>query len=166
MEADKLPERPTTKSQVKSFMGLAGWYSHFISHFSTMSAPLTNLTRKNQPNKVLWTEECEKAFQSLRDSLCKNHVLKSCDFEQPFTVQTDASEVGIGAALLQGESDHLLPAAYICRKLLNHKGRYKGVSCHQMGAGLSEILPAGKEVHFGEESPCIVLAAEHEGYQL
>lgn len=100
VEAVKLAERPQTKSQVKSFMGLVGWYSRFIPCLSTISAPFTNLTKKNLPNKVLWTEDCEETFQRLKDTLCKEPVLRSPDFEQSFTVQTDASEVGIGAVLL------------------------------------------------------------------
>lgn len=107
MEAVKLAEWPTTTSQVKSFVGLVDWYSHFIPHISTVSAPLTDLTRKNQPKKVHWTDECEEAFQRLKDFLCKEPVLKSPDFYRPFTVQTDASVVGIGAALLQGEPEDL-----------------------------------------------------------
>lgn len=62
VEAVKLAERPTTKSQIKSFTGLVGWYSHFIPRFSTILVLLTNLTRTNKPNRVLWTEECEEAF--------------------------------------------------------------------------------------------------------
>lgn len=127
MDAIKLAERPTTKAQVKSFMGLVGWYSRFIPRFSTISVPLTDLTRKNQPNKVQWTEECEEAFQTLKDVMCKEPILKSPDFEQHFTVQTDASEVGIGAVLLQGEPGNLLPIAYISRKLNKHERRYSVV---------------------------------------
>ena len=127
LEAVRLAERPTTKAQVKSFMGLIGWYGRFIPRLSTISAPLTDLTRKDLPNKVKWTESCEMAFNTLKDLLCKEPILKSPDFEQPFVVQTDASDVGIGAALLQGEAGNLLPVVYISRKLLKHERPYSVV---------------------------------------
>ncbi len=112
---------------MKSFLSLVGWYGCFIRNFRTLAVPLTNLTRKNQPNKVWWTAECEEAFQRLKDSLCTEPILKSPDFDQLFTVQTDASDVGIGAALVQGEPGNLQPIAYISRKLLKHEVRYSVV---------------------------------------
>ncbi|KAL2102391.1 hypothetical protein ACEWY4_001559 [Coilia grayii] len=118
VEAIKACERPTTKKQVRSFLGLVGWYRRFISNFSERAVPLTELTRKSQPNKVAWTEECEAAFQGLKDSLCREPVLLSPDFNKTFTVQTDASERGLGAVLLQEDDGHLRPVAYISRKLL------------------------------------------------
>lgn len=71
--------------------------------------------------------ECEEALQSLKGTLCTEPILKSPDFDQPFTVQTDASDVGIGAALLQGEPGSLHPIAYISRKLLKNEVRYSVV---------------------------------------
>lgn len=62
-----------------------------------------------------------------RGGLCKEPVLKSPDFQQPFILQTDASELGVGAALLQGEPDNLQPALYISRNLNKHEERYSVV---------------------------------------
>lgn len=118
IEAIQSAGRPQTKKQVRSFLGLIGWYRRFIPNFSTRAAAVTTLTKKDKPNKVVWTDECEFAFQDLKDSLCKEPILQSPDFEQTFTVQTDASEHGIGAVLLQGDSGQLRPVAYISRKLL------------------------------------------------
>lgn len=89
-------DQPTTKKQARSFLGLVGWYRRFIPNFSEKAAPLTELTRKNQPHKVEWTNGCETAFKTLKDSLCQEPVLLSLDFEKPFTVQTDVSERGLG----------------------------------------------------------------------
>ncbi|KAL2103518.1 hypothetical protein ACEWY4_000386 [Coilia grayii] len=127
VEAIKACERPTTKKQVRSFLGLVGWYRRFISNFSERAVPLTELTRKSQPNKVAWTEECEAAFQGLKDSLCREPVLLSPDFNKTFTVQTDASERGLGAVLLQEDDGHLRPVAYISRKLLPRECNYSTV---------------------------------------
>ena len=88
---------------------------------------LTDLTRKSSPNKVVWTEECDRAFQDLKDSLCHSPVLQSPDFDLPFTVQTDASGVGLGAVLLQGEGEDRRPVHYISRKLFPRETRYSTV---------------------------------------
>ncbi len=100
IEAIKHAERPTSKKQVRSFLGLVGWYRHSIPHFSARAVALTNLTKKDKPNKMDWTAECESAFKDLKDVLCKEPVLQSPNFDQPFTVHTDASEYGLGAVLL------------------------------------------------------------------
>lgn len=62
---------PETKKQVRSFLGLAGFYRKFIPNFSVIAIPLTNLTKKGQPNKVKWTESTQQAFDTLKDLLCK-----------------------------------------------------------------------------------------------
>ena len=56
--------RPKNVSEVKSFLGLAGYYRRFVEGFSRIATPLTQLTRKNA--KFVWTEECEKSFQELK----------------------------------------------------------------------------------------------------
>ena len=55
VEAVRNFEQPTTKTQVRSFLGLTGYYRRFIPKYSTVAAPLTDLTRKNQPNVVEWS---------------------------------------------------------------------------------------------------------------
>ena len=118
---------PTTKRGVRSFLGLVGWYRRFIPDFSSRAAVLTDLTRKNAPNKVRWTESCEQAFQDLKDCMCQGPVLQSPDFDLPFVVQTDASGVGLGAVLLQGEGEDCKPIQYISRKLYPRETRYSTV---------------------------------------
>ncbi|KAL2085952.1 hypothetical protein ACEWY4_019272 [Coilia grayii] len=118
---------PSMKKGVRSFLGLVGWYCRFLPDFATRAAPLTNLTRKSSPNKVVWTEDCDKAFQDLKESLCRSPVLQSPDFDLPFTVQTNASGVGLGAVLLQGEGEDRRPVLYISRKLFPRETRYSTV---------------------------------------
>lgn len=118
---------PTTKKGVRSFLGLVGWYRRFIPSFSSRAALLTNLTRKSSPNKVVWTEDCQKSFEDLKDCLCNSPVLQSPNFDLPFTVQTDASGLGLGAVLLQGEGEDRRPVQYISRKLFARETRYSTV---------------------------------------
>ncbi len=115
LEAIKAAGRPETKKQVRAFLELVGWYRKFIPNFSAREITLTNLTKKTQPNKLVWTEDCEKAFNDLKGALCQEPVLQSPDFEKMFTVQTDASQHGIGAVLLQEEQGQLKPVVYISR---------------------------------------------------
>ena len=65
--------RPTTVTEVRSFMGLAGDYKRFVKDFSKITAPLTRLTQKNI--KFIWTEKCEEHFQLLKDLLTSAPVL-------------------------------------------------------------------------------------------
>ncbi|XP_063075477.1 uncharacterized protein LOC134465637 [Engraulis encrasicolus] len=84
--------RPITKKQVRSFLGLAGYYRRFIANFATIAAPLTQLTTKRHSRMVKWDPAAEAAFNDLKRALCSGPVLMAPDFKRDFIVQTDASE--------------------------------------------------------------------------
>ncbi|KAK7934242.1 hypothetical protein WMY93_005138 [Mugilogobius chulae] len=126
MEAIRSFPVPTTKRKVRGFIGLVGWYRKFVPHFSERSAVLTNLTKKNVPNKVRWTEECEQAFNDLKEAVCTEPVLASPDFSQPFILQTDASQTGLGAVLLQEREGERRPVVFLSRRLLDRETRELG----------------------------------------
>ncbi|XP_061481311.1 long-chain fatty acid transport protein 6 isoform X1 [Rhineura floridana] len=110
---------PKTKKQVQSFLGLAGYYRKFAPHFSSVATPLTELCKKTMPMRVIWTDKCQSAFDALKTMLVNYPVLKAPDFSSPFVVQTDASNFGLGAALLQKDAaGDLHPIAYISKKLI------------------------------------------------
>ncbi|KAL1264151.1 hypothetical protein QQF64_004506 [Cirrhinus molitorella] len=67
LEATRDAKQPTTKKQIHSFLGLVGWYRHFIPQFSSRAVALTN--KKDKPNKVIWTDDCEIAFVDLKETL-------------------------------------------------------------------------------------------------
>ena len=119
--------RPRTKKQVKSFLGLVGYYQRFIPAFATLASPLHELTRRALPDRVEWTEEVDEAFLSLRRALCTEPLLITPDFNLPFVVHTDASEVGLGAVLSQVRSGEEHPVTYISRKLLTSEKAYSTV---------------------------------------
>ena len=90
--------------------------------------PLTDLASKKQPKKVIWTEACQTAFDSLKTAMCTAPVLKAPDFSQEFTVQTDVYEHGIGAVLSQLNEDGLdQPIAFISRRLLSREYRWSAI---------------------------------------
>ena len=71
---------PAKKKEVRSFLGSINFYRKFIPNFSTKSAPLSDLTRKNQPNHVKWTDEHDQAFKQLKQDLVSAPVLWNPDF--------------------------------------------------------------------------------------
>ena len=88
-------------------MGLAGYYRHFIKDFASIAVPLTNLTKKKNPDIVVWTEECDRVFNTLKNVLTSTPVLSSPNFEKTFILQTDASNYGVGAVLSQAAAEGL-----------------------------------------------------------
>ena len=95
--------QPKTVTQIKSFLGLTGYYCKFIRNFAKHSKPLTILTKKDQPFR--WTNEQQTAFDYLKTKLCEDPILdrsyKYPDFSQQFTLTTDASNESIGAVFSQ-----------------------------------------------------------------
>ena len=115
---------PETKKQVRSFLGLAGWYQKFVPNFASIAAPLTDLLKKGQPNKVIWGEAQNNAFENLKQCLSKRPILRLPDFERQFVVQVDASESGVGASLMQEYDGELFPVAFTSKKLLPRERKY------------------------------------------
>lgn len=92
-------ERPTSVTEIRSFLGLAGYYRRFIEGFSLIATPLTQLTGKNK--KWAWSEECEKSFQELKRRLTTAPVLNLPSRTEGFVVYSDASGKGLGCVLMQ-----------------------------------------------------------------
>nr|XP_021325913.1 uncharacterized protein LOC110438340 [Danio rerio] len=127
VEAVRIAPRPVSKIQVRAFLGLAGYYRCFIPNFSSLAAPLTDLTRKGKPEKVNWTPAAEEAFRSIKTALTSEPVLRAPDFGCPFLLQTDASDTGLGAVLSQVQEGEEHPILYISRKLTPAERKYAAV---------------------------------------
>ncbi|XP_052111589.1 uncharacterized protein LOC127742948 [Arachis duranensis] len=108
-------ERPTSVTEIRSFLGLAGYYQRFIKEFSQLALPLTKLTRKDTP--FVWTPTCEESFQTLKHRLTTAPVLVLPEPSEPFEVYYDASLKGLGCVLLQ----HQNVVAYASRQLRLHE---------------------------------------------
>ncbi|GJZ24804.1 reverse transcriptase domain-containing protein [Tanacetum coccineum] len=118
IEAVKNWTSPTTPTEVRQFLGLAGYYRRFIEGFSKIAKPLTKLTQKNK--SYIWGEEQESAFQLLKQKLCEAPILALPEGNDNFVVYCDASLQGLGAVLMQREK----VIAYASRQLKPHEENY------------------------------------------
>ncbi|GJV50497.1 putative reverse transcriptase domain-containing protein [Tanacetum coccineum] len=118
IEAFKTWASPTTPTEVRQFLGLAGYYQRFIKDFSKIAKSLTELTQKNK--KYIWGEDQESAFQLLKQKLCKAPILALPEGNDDFVIYCDASHQGLGAVLMQREK----VIAYASRKLKPHEENY------------------------------------------
>ena len=107
--------RPTSPTEIRSFVGLAGYYRRFVQSFSTIAAPLTRLTRHDV--SFQW---CEESFQKLKTLLTSAPVLTLPEEGVDFTVYCDASGVGLGGVLMQKRK----VIAYGSRQLKSHEKNY------------------------------------------
>ncbi|XP_073314766.1 uncharacterized protein [Primulina huaijiensis] len=110
--------RPTNIPEIRSFMGLAGYYRRFIEGFSQIARPITQLTKKDA--RFIWSDECEKSFLTLKEKLTTAPVLALPSGSGGFVVCTDASSRGLGCVLIQ----HGKVIAYASRQLKAHESRY------------------------------------------
>jgi len=117
---------PKTKKDVRSLLGMLSYYRKFIPHFASLSCPLTDLLVKGKPNVVRWSEQCENALRGIQQCFSKSPVLVLPDLKRQFVVRTDASDVGVGAVLLQ-EYDILMPVAFASRKLLDREKNFSAI---------------------------------------
>ena len=118
---------PKTKKELRSFLGLVGYYRKFVPNFAKICLPLTDLTKKGQPDKINWGEAQDSAYKTLKHMLSSPPVLHLPDFSQTFYLRTDASEKGIAAILMQKEQDIMFPIAYASRKLLPREQNYSTI---------------------------------------
>ncbi|KAL5549838.1 hypothetical protein UlMin_000014 [Ulmus minor] len=110
--------RPKTISDVRSFLGMAGYYRRFVEGFSRIATPLTALTRKY--HRFEWTEACEKSFQELKARLVSAPILTIPNGIDEFIIYSDASKMGLGAVLMQNGK----VIAYASRQLKDYEKNY------------------------------------------
>ena len=119
---------PKTKRQVRAFLGLGNFYNRFIPDFGSKAAPLTELIRKDKPDKVQWTALTDKAYNDLKTDLTSDRMLSPPDITKPFILRCDASGSGVGAVLAQLDSKGVeRPIAYASRKLLDREAKMSTV---------------------------------------
>ena len=159
--AVKDAQRPITKKQVQGFLGLVGFYRKFIPNFSEIAAPLTNLTKKDRPNRIkVWLSHHEKAFQALKSRITSSPILRLPVFNEgkTFVLRSDASDIGIGAVLLQEfEREGKLPIAYASKKLLPWERNYSVIEKECLA--IIWAIEKFRKYLFGEE---FILVCDHK----
>ena len=120
IEAVKQWPLPKNQTELRGFLGLTNYFRKFIHHYSQLATPLTNLTRKELGPSVLFDQNCLDSFQKLKEALMQAPLLATPNFDLPFRMVTDASQVGLGGVLLQDDK----PIAYESKKLTTTEMNY------------------------------------------
>ena len=119
---------PTTVKQTQSFLGFGNYYRRFISGFAEIARPLHNLTKKNKIWN--WTNECQTAFETLKECFSTTPVLSMPDTTKPFILEMDASKWAIGATLLQKQEDgQIHPCRYLSHALTQTECNWQIYDC-------------------------------------
>ncbi len=92
--------KPSTLTDVRSFLGLIKFFRRFIKNFSGIAAPLRNLTRKDQGIQK-WNDQSDQAFESLKKAVTSAPILVSRNWKKPFRGDIDASQLAVGGTLTQ-----------------------------------------------------------------
>jgi RNase H-like domain found in reverse transcriptase/Reverse transcriptase (RNA-dependent DNA polymerase) len=120
---------PKTIKELRRFIGMCGWYRRFIKDFATLIASMSELLKtKNKPSqpisgpkstqKISWTKEAGEAFRKAKDVLVSAPVLVNPNYNKPFVIHADASDIGVGGVLSQEQAEEgEKPCAYFSAKL-------------------------------------------------
>nr|GEX70559.1 reverse transcriptase domain-containing protein [Tanacetum cinerariifolium] len=113
---------PTTVKGIRSFLGHVGFYRRFIKDFSKISRPMTHLLEKDTP--FIFSEDCIKAFQTLKQKLTEAPILIAPNWDLPFELMCDASDFAIGAVLGQRYEKHFRSIHYASKTLTEAESNY------------------------------------------
>lgn len=116
---------PKTPKQIKSFLGLIGYYRKFIPDFAKITKPMTTCLKKNA--KIVISENYTNCFENCKTLLCNDPILQYPDFSLPFVLTTDASNVALGAVLSQGKIGSDKPICYASRTLSDSELNYSTI---------------------------------------
>jgi hypothetical protein len=150
--------RPANRKQLRSYLGLAGYYRKFIPHFAQITVCLNQLLRKGA--RFEWTSETETAFLDLKSRLASRPILRTPDFQLPFCLAVDASDIAIGANLFQVIDGVEHPLCYYSKRLDVHQRHYSTVEKEALA-----LLTATRvfSVYFGSQS--VTVYTDHSPLQ-
>jgi len=118
---------PKTKSQLKSFLGLCGFFRDYIEHYAAIAYPLSDLLGKRKLDKIIWKPEHHQSFVTLKTVLMSKPILRPPDMSKEFIIMADSSRTTASAIFMQRtgeESPAYYTISYASRKLLPNQTRY------------------------------------------
>ncbi|XP_076435072.1 uncharacterized protein LOC143274949 [Babylonia areolata] len=148
---------PHTKKQMRSFLGMVGFYREYMPHFATVTAPLSDLLRKGKPNQLEWGEAQERAFSTVKKFLTTEPVLRLPDPSKTFVLAADASDEGVGAVLMQEHEGKLFPVSYASKKLSRAERKYATMEKECLA-----IVWAVRKFELYLQGVCFVLRTDHQ----
>lgn len=148
---------PTTRRELRRFLGMAGYYRSFCRNFSSIVKPLTDLL--SPAREFVWSDESQYAFEIIKHLLCSSPVLSAPNFSAPFKLEVDASAVGAGAVLLQEDEegiDH--PICFFSKKFSKYQLNYSTIEKEALALLLSL---QHFEVYVGSTPYQVVVYTDH-----
>lgn len=148
---------PTSKRELRRFLGMAGFYRKYCQNFADIASPLTDMLSKKK--NFLWTEGCQKAFDQLKAVLTSSPVLVAPKLDQAFKLAVDASDIGAGAVLLQENVegvDH--PVSYYSKKFNRCQRNYSTIEKETLALVLAL---QHFEVYLGSAAGPVVVYTDH-----
>ena len=113
---------PANATQLKAFLGTAGYYRQFVSNYAQLACPLYRAEQKG--DNLTWTTECEETFWKIKRHQSNAPILAFLQLDVPFILDTDASDGGLGAVLLQAQDGQERVIAYAARALSKAERNY------------------------------------------
>jgi len=143
----RFPE-PKTVTNVKSFLGLTGYYRKYIRGYSRMASPLFELTKKDVA--FVWNKNCQRAFDDLKRALVEALILVRPDFKEPFCLDVDWSTKGVGAILSQKEGRFEKVVTYASKALIVAQRKFHPMEgeCYALIWGILHFRQYLHQTHF------------------
>ncbi|EYC05399.1 hypothetical protein Y032_0082g1560 [Ancylostoma ceylanicum] len=167
MDPDKVNKivsypRPTTLNELRTFLGMCGYYRKFVLNFAKIAKPMYELTSSKAP--FVWNNDATEAFERLKEAIVHAPILGQPDIEgartgrKPFIIYTDASSLGVGAVLCQEGADKMLhPLYFASKKLSSAEKRY-----HITDLEALAIVFALKKFHFFVFGVKTIVRTDHQ----
>ncbi|GFW89417.1 retrovirus-related Pol polyprotein from transposon 17.6 [Trichonephila clavipes] len=146
---------PKNVKELQSFLQTCSWFRRYIQDFAKISRPLSYFTKKKV--KWQWGFDQQNAFQTLKNSLTTNPVLKQADGTKPYIIRTDASNYALGAVLFQGEGSDEYPIEYASRLLTPAERNYSTTEREALA-----VVWALKKFRGYTEGTEIIVASDHQ----
>jgi hypothetical protein len=140
--------KPKTVTNIRSFLGLTGYYRNYVRGYSRLAAPLFELTKRDVA--FVWNLDCQQAFEALKRALVAAPVLVRPDFKKPFCLDVDWSPKGVGAILSQKEGKLERVVAYANKSLTSTQRKFHPMEgeCYALIWGIMHFRPYLHRNHF------------------